>query len=476
MKKKILICGNFNIVHSGHIRIFEFAKKMNTKLIVGVFCDKKAGKKVFIKEKQRLECVKSNTFVDEVHLINSSLKNFILKIKPDILLKGQEFEKNNNPELKYLDKIGAKLIFGSGSTNYSSLEMISNEFIDNNYSQLVHEKDYLDRHQINSKKLINITKKFNKLKVAVIGDSIIDEYILTNPIGMSREDTTIVVAPISSNLFVGGAAIVAAHAASLGAESSLFTINGKDKYNKFLEKKLKNYNVKSNIFIDDSRNTNLKKRYRVPEKTLLRVNLYDQREISKKIQDKIFNKIKKISSKLDLLVFSDFNFGCLPAELVKNILSYLKKKNIFIVADSQTSSQIGNIGKFKNVNLITPTEHEARVELKDFTSGIVKISLDLIKETQTKDLMLTLNKEGVLIQGGSKYQSQTEKLPSLCKLAKDPAGCGDALLITSSMAMSCGANLWEAAYLGSIAAGLQAQSLGNIPLTLNKIKKEINNI
>ena len=126
--------------------------------------------------------------------------------------------------------------------------------------------------------------------------------------------------------------------------------------------------------------------------------------------------------------------------------------------------------------MITPTEHEARVELKDFTSGIVKISLDLIKETQTKDLMLTLNKEGVLIQGGSKYQSQTEKLPSLCKLAKDPAGCGDALLITSSMAMSCGANLWEAAYLGSIAAGLQAQSLGNVPLTLNKIKKEINNI
>ena len=47
MKKKILICGNFNIVHSGHIRIFEFAKKMNAKLIVGVLCDKIARKKVY---------------------------------------------------------------------------------------------------------------------------------------------------------------------------------------------------------------------------------------------------------------------------------------------------------------------------------------------------------------------------------------------------------------------------------------------
>jgi len=476
MKKKILICGNFNIVHSGHIRIFEFAKKMNAKLIVGVFCDRIARKKVFIHEKQRLECVRSNSFVDEVYLINTSLKKFILKIKPNILLKGQEFEKSNNPELKYLDKIGAKLIFGSGSTNYSSLEMVSNEFINKDYSHLVHEKDYLKRHQISPKNLINITKKFNKLQVAVIGDSIIDEYISTNPIGMSREDTTIVVTPVGNNLFVGGSAIVAAHASSLGAKSSLFTINGKDKYNKFLEKKLKNYNVDRNIFIDETRNTNLKKRYRAPEKTLLRVNLYEQRKISKKIQDKILKKIKKISSKIDLLVFSDFNFGCLPSELVNNILNHIKKKKIFVAADSQTSSQIGNIGKFKNVNLITPTEHEARVELKDFTSGIVKISLDLIKQTRTNNLILTLNKDGALIQGGSQNNWKTEKLPSLCKLAKDPAGCGDAFFITSSMAMSCGSSLWEAAYLGSIAAGLQAQFLGNTPVSLSRIKKEINNI
>ena len=75
----------------------------------------------------------------------------------------------------------------------------------------------------------------------------------------------------------------------------------------------------------------------------------------------------------------------------------------------------------------------ARVELKDFTSGMVKISLDLIKQTRTNNLILTLNKDGVLIQGGSQNNWKTEKLPSLCKLAKDPAGCGDAFFITSSI-------------------------------------------
>ena len=92
------------------------------------------------------------------------------------------------------------------------------------------------------------------------------------------------------------------------------------------------------------------------------------------------------------------------------------------------------------------------------------------------NMILTLNKDGALIQGGSQNNWKTEKLPSLCKLAKDPAGCGDAFFITSSMAMSCGSSLWEAAYLGSIAAGLQAQFLGNTPVSLSRIKKEINNI
>ena len=81
--------------------------------------------------------------------------------------------------------------------------------------------------------------KFKKKKVLVIGDSIIDEYIGTQPVGMSQEDPTIVVTTLDNKLFIGGASIVAAHASSLGANSKIITIAGQDKSMKFLTKELK---------------------------------------------------------------------------------------------------------------------------------------------------------------------------------------------------------------------------------------------
>ena len=73
-----------------------------------------------------------------------------------------------------------------------------------------------------------------------------------------------------------------------------------------------------------------------------------------------FQKLKKIIKKLDLIIFSDFNYGFLPQKLVERVIKLAKENKTYLVADSQSSSQIGDIARFKNVNLITPTEHEAK--------------------------------------------------------------------------------------------------------------------
>ena len=75
--KIVLLCGNFNVIHSGHLRILRFAKKLGGKLFVGVNSDKLAGKAAFIPEKKRLEGVKSNTFVDKSFIIKKSLQKEI---------------------------------------------------------------------------------------------------------------------------------------------------------------------------------------------------------------------------------------------------------------------------------------------------------------------------------------------------------------------------------------------------------------
>jgi len=76
MKKnlKIMVCGNFNVIHSGHIRILEFAKKLGKKLIVGVYSDQLAGRAALINEKKRLKGIKSLNIVNEAHIVENKKK------------------------------------------------------------------------------------------------------------------------------------------------------------------------------------------------------------------------------------------------------------------------------------------------------------------------------------------------------------------------------------------------------------------
>ena len=81
--------------------------------------------------------------------------------------------------------------------------------------------------------------------------------------------------------------------------------------------------------------------------------------------------LKKSIADIDLLVFSDFNYGCLPQSLVDQIVLLAKSHKVMLAADSQSSSQIGDIARFKSMNLITPTEMEARISTRNKEDGLI---------------------------------------------------------------------------------------------------------
>ena len=294
-----MVYGNFNVIHSGHIRILEFAKKLGGKLIVGVFDDKLAGKGAIISENRRLRGVKSLHIVNEAHLIKSK-KNFILKHKPNILVKGKEYESVFNVEEKILKSYGGNLVFGSGELGISSKDFIENEFESNFDNNFNYPKDYLKRHNISFSNLETILNKFNKLNILVIGDLIIDKYIFLDPLGMSREDPTIVTKKINEKIFLGGAGIVAMHASALGANVKLISAADSSNYRKFIESNLNKNKVKFKIFNDGSNRTVVKEKFRTIEKTLLRINNYNNNFINRSVSSKIIEEIKKQIKKLML--------------------------------------------------------------------------------------------------------------------------------------------------------------------------------
>mgnify|MGYP001186581182 CR=1 FL=1 len=476
MSKTIFVSGNFNILHPGHLRLLRFARELGDKLIVGVHSDELGGDGVHVPQELRLEGVRSNSWVSECFLVDEPVIEVIKKIKPDIVVKGKEYTGQINPELDALKEYGGKLLFSSGQIVFSSLDLLRKEFSQTIKDDIVLPFKYMKRHEISSGRIKSIIDDFSSLRVCVVGDLIMDEYITCEPLGMSQEDPTIVVTPVDTTRFIGGSGIVAAHAAGLGAKVKLITVVGNDSSHTFAENKLSEFGVTSSLIVDDSRPTTVKQRFRSQGKTLLRVSHLHQSTISPSLKSIFLKNVKSIIDKVDLLVFSDFNYGCLPQDLVDQIVTLAKENNIMLAADSQSSSQIGDISRFKNMDLITPTEREARISARNNEDGLVVLAEQLRQQSSAENILLKIGEEGVLIHANDSNGDDpwlTDRIGALNSNPRDVAGAGDSLLISCALTMARGGTIWEAALIGSLAASIQVGRLGNTPLQSKELLKEL---
>jgi rfaE bifunctional protein kinase chain/domain len=235
--------------------------------------------------------------------------------------------------------------------------------------------------------------------------------------------------------------------------------------------------VDAQLFQDVSRPTIVKSRYRVENKTLLRVNKVKQHQISTALQERIYRSLTELVEKIDLLVFSDFNYGVLPQTLVDRIIALCEAKGIPMVADSQTSSQVGDISRYHNMLLVTPTEKEVRSALNNNTDGLVVLAEKLREKSNAGNIAITLGADGVFIHTPKQSAHapwQTDLIPALNKRAIDPAGGGDCFLATASLLLCAGYDVWLAYYVASIAAACQVSRVGNMPLSQQELLKYLN--
>lgn len=468
--KKVFVCGDFNILHPGHLRLLKFAKESGDYLIVGVNSDSISNKG--INQDIRLESIQATSYVDEAFILEMPAVEYIKNHKPDIVVKGSEHENKENAELEIINSYGGKLLFSSGEIGFSSMDLLRQEFLSSNYN-VKHSAPYIKRHEFKLDDLKTIVEKFVNLNVLVIGDTIVDEYITCEPLGMSQEDPTIVVSPLANNKFIGGAAIVASHARTLGAHVKFISVVGSDDNKIYVENGLKALDIDVTLYEDSTRPTTLKQRFRAKDKTLLRVNHLKQHGISKDIESSILNQIQQYINDIDLIIFSDFSYGVLTNRIINNITKLGFSHNIPMAADSQSSSQVGDISKFKSMTLLTPTEREIRLSLNDFRSGLVVLSSKLADTTNARYVFTTLGAEGLMIYNNTKNALPTDNINALGSIVKDVSGAGDSLLTCSAMALCVGADIWQSAYLGSLASAIQVSRVGNIPIQKEELLKEL---
>lgn len=471
-KTTVFVSGKFNVLHPGHIRLFKFASELAEKVIVGLRSDEPESPFMlpYQDREQALHCVNLVDEIIEVKELHETLES----LQPDIVLKGSEFKDKFNEEENIIDRWNGELVFSSGESQFNSDRYFDRNGVSNEVYIPKSYKDFVKRHNISVGRIKHSLASMSELNIAVIGDSILDEYISCDPVGLSREDPTIVVTPTERKLFIGGAAIVSLHTASFGANVDFYTLSGLDDEADFLRQQLDTNRVRSFIYQDKSRPTTVKRRFRALDKTLLRVNEFRSHAMERRLQSKFFNDFRKNVANYDLVIFSDFSYGMLGVEAVFALQKICRENGVQMVADSQTSSQRGDLSKFKDLKLTAPTEIEARLAVDNMNNdiGLAVVIEDLARQLNTNNVVITLGADGALILDYNDQNTpRVDTLPALNKRPVDVSGAGDLLMISTALSLKTGCDLWHSSLVGMIASAIHISEVGNTPIALKRINQ-----
>ncbi len=482
---KLILCyGHFNIIHPGHMRYFKYARSLGDILVVALKDDSSlvnSEAKHYFKQDERAEGVSLLHIIDNVVILDEgNLEDFINQVKPDVLVMGSEHEAIHDNEidasLNALKQSGGKVVYHAGETRYSTSEL------------LYEGQDALSVEKLNlfqkacqnqSIEIKSINKRLDEIKdskLLVIGDTIVDQYVACDALGMSAEAPVLVVRELDSREFIGGAAIVASHIRALGATCHYLSVVGKDEHARKVESKLKERGVNSHLIKDSSRPTTYKIRYMVGNQKLFRVSKLKEHKLASNIENKIIKKIKELAQQVDGILISDFVYGVVTEKILQTVQSIAKEYNLKLFGDIQCSSQMGKVTKFNNFNLVFPTEREARHALDNNVDGVEWIANRLMDELHANDAIVKLGADGFIA-----YNRQQDGFvlrqhyPALTVNPVDVAGAGDSLMAAMAASISSGSNLMEASAIGTCMAALAVREVGNQPISSEHLRNYINN-
>ena len=347
------------------------------------------------------------------------------------------------------------------------------------------------RTQNSKLNFLEILSKFSDLKIAVIGDLILDKYIYGKVERISPEAPVPIVTVQRESFVPGGAANVAANIASLGGKAFLLGIVGPDQYKDELIGKLEESKIDCRgILVDSSKHTTLKTRVIGLNQQLLRIDREDTHYIESHFESEFLTRLKEIEN-LSAIILSDYAKGTITKELVVELKKFCLNNSISLFIDPKPKHK----DWYSNSFLVTPNKKEAQ-EMSGMTieseEDFLSVGNKLVDELNS-NVIITAGDDGMYVferltpqpplsnkEGekglDSKLTTQNFNFTHIRTQARevyDVSGAGDTVVATLALAVSSGASIYEAAELANYAAGIKVGKVGTSPVFLEELVKEI---
>ncbi len=313
----------------------------------------------------------------------------------------------------------------------------------------------------------NIFDDFEKRKVLIIGDIMLDSYIWGKADRISPEAPVPVVDVEKRENRLGGAANVALNIKSLGAEAVICSVTGNDTKAAELLKTMEKAGLQANgIAQSNTRKTTVKFRIianntqllRVDEETTVSLNATEYKQMSQKI------KHYCESGEIDVIIFQDYDKGVITPDLINFTVNLAKNQNIPVAVDPKKR----NFLSYKNVTLIKPNLKEISDGLNKTVQGTINeisaAASELKKILNAAIVLNTLSENGMYAVWSENGIKKDFHAKAHFRQIADVSGAGDTVISVASLCLAGKTDIKTLVELSNLAGGLVCEEAGVVPV------------
>lgn len=476
---KLVQChGCFDIVHPGHIRHLRQARGLGDCLLVSITGDtemRKGTGRPLIPQELRAENLAALDCVDFVHIEpRATAAELLGEVRPDVYVKGKEYENNNDPrfaaERTAVESHGGRVVFSSGDVVFSSTALIAamEHSADPFHARLV---QLTKRPELDGERLFHLISQFRGKRVVVVGETILDTYVLCDRPDVAGESPVLTLRPLEARHYDGGAAVVARHVAAMGARPILVTPMPDTPEAAAVRARLTAQGVEVRSFPVPTPIPE-KQRFLVGAQKVMKLDLLEPYVLDAAQQEAFVALAAEVAADqggAHAGIITDFGLGLFSGKTLTRLIAALREHAGILSGD--VSGKRSNLRAMARLDLVCPSEVELRESLRMHGEGLGMVAWKLLESTRTRHAIITMGADGLIAfdtlsdagEPSTEWRSRvsSEHVPALCPLAIDPLGCGDALLAAATLGLTGGGSLLAAAFLGACAASTQVQRLGN---------------